>query len=136
VAVNLNNLAAIAHATADHQEAEHLNARALRIKQNVLGRRHPDVAMTLNNLALLYKSQGRLDEARALYERSLAMFKATFGPGHPKVLTSATNYAFLLRAMGRGAEAQDLEAGLHRVRRREHRRPESRSGGGASRPAR
>ena len=95
--VNLNNLGALQYAKGNATKAEQLYRRALAIKEKVLGRDHPDVAMTLNNLAVLYKSQGRFTEAEPLYRRSLSIFQKVLGPSHPKVVTCLKNYAALLR---------------------------------------
>jgi Tfp pilus assembly protein PilF len=49
VAVNLHNLAAIAHRRGDLAQAETLYRRALAIKEDVLGHDHPELVTTLNN---------------------------------------------------------------------------------------
>ncbi len=96
--------------TTSFAEAEPLYQRALAMKEKLLGKHHPDVAMTLNNLAVFYKSQGRFNDAEPLYQRSLLIFEKTFGANHPKVATCLLNYASLLRKMNRPDKAQTLEA--------------------------
>jgi tetratricopeptide (TPR) repeat protein len=101
VAVNLNNLAALCHATGREKEAEGLYLRALAIKEKLLGANHPDIGVTLNNLAVVYKSQRRFAEAAQLYRRALAIFETALDPSHPKVTTCRENYERLLREMNR-----------------------------------
>ena len=67
----------------------------MKIRQQVLGAEHPDVATSLNNLALLYKSQGRYTEAEPLYIQALDMIKKLLGAEHPDVATSLNNLASL-----------------------------------------
>ena len=97
IAVNLNNLAALYNRTGRAAEAEPLYARALALKEKLLGPEHPDVAVTLNNLAVLLKALGRRDEAAEAYRRALAIFEATLEPQHPKIATCRANYERLHR---------------------------------------
>ena len=49
--VDLNNLAALYDSQGKYAEAEPLHKRSLAIREKVLGKEHPDVALSLNNLA-------------------------------------------------------------------------------------
>jgi hypothetical protein len=53
-----------------YAEAEHLYCRALSIREEVLGPRHPNVATSLNNLAVLNQAQGKYAEVEPLYRRA------------------------------------------------------------------
>jgi tetratricopeptide (TPR) repeat protein len=72
----------------------------LAIKENSLGKEHPDLAVTLNNLANLYQVQGRYEEAEPLYQRSLEILKKAFPAGHPNIDIFKSNYAELQQKMG------------------------------------
>ena len=91
---------------------------SLRIRRNVLGNEHPDVAQSLNNLALLLKtkvrvkraqepestySQGKYDEAKPMYEESLHIRRKILGDEHQDVALSLNNIAALLQAQVRPA---------------------------------
>ena len=52
-----NNLAAVYYMQGHYAEAEPLYQRALAIREQVLGARHPHVATSLNNLAGFYRVQ-------------------------------------------------------------------------------
>jgi tetratricopeptide (TPR) repeat protein len=58
-------------------------ARALAIREQVLGAEHPDTARSLNNMGFLLRAMGDLAGARPYYERALAIFTARLGPDHP-----------------------------------------------------
>ena len=58
-ATELNEKAIELYKQGKYDEAVTLFEQSLKIRQQVLGAEHPDVASSLNNLALLYKSQGR-----------------------------------------------------------------------------
>jgi CHAT domain-containing protein/Tfp pilus assembly protein PilF len=82
--------------------------RALTLRENALGRDHPDVATSLNNLAFLYVRQGRYAEAEPLYQRSLAIREKALGRDHPDVAISLNNLAILYYSEGRYADAEPL----------------------------
>ena len=69
--------------------------KALGLKERLLGREHPDVAVTLNNLGVLYRAQKRFLDAQLCYRRAYAIFSNTFYPEHPSVQTCASNLARL-----------------------------------------
>ena len=69
--------------------------RALAIREEALGPKHPDVAQSLNNLALLSDSQGQYKKAEPLYQRSLAIWEKALGSEHPDVAASLNNVAGL-----------------------------------------
>ena len=59
VAVQLHNLADVSHAVGDLAKAEELYRQALALKEDLLGRDHPEVARVVNNLGTLLREQGR-----------------------------------------------------------------------------
>ena len=71
VAIRLNNLAQLLHATNRLSEAEPLMRRALLIDETSYGQDHPNVAIRLNNLAILLQVTNRLSEAEPLMRRAL-----------------------------------------------------------------
>jgi tetratricopeptide (TPR) repeat protein len=56
-------------------DAESLYQRALKMREQVLGPQHPDVAQSLNNLAALYYAQGKYTEAEPLLQRALQIWE-------------------------------------------------------------
>jgi tetratricopeptide (TPR) repeat protein len=57
-------------ASANSRAPEGLYKRSLAIREEKLGRDHPDVAQTLSNLGILYRNQGKYAEAEAHYKRA------------------------------------------------------------------
>ncbi len=107
----------MAHSRELKEEYNHLgdSERALRIKEEALGPKHPDVVRDLKELAGLYyelaaliHAQGRYAEAEPLHRRALAIKESALlvGPKHPDVATSLNNLALLYEAQGRYGEAE------------------------------
>jgi tetratricopeptide (TPR) repeat protein len=95
---------------ARYAEAENFYLQSLRIREEVLGPDHPQVAYPLNGLASLYSEQGKYTEAEPLHQRALHIREQALGPDHPHTQGVVRNYATLLRELGREAEASELEA--------------------------
>src|SRR3989440_2742125 len=68
----LNNLAELYRAQGNYAQAEALYQRALAMREQVLGPRHPDTASSLNNLASLLYTQSNYKQAEALSQRELS----------------------------------------------------------------
>jgi CHAT domain-containing protein len=82
--------------------------RALAIREEKLGKDHPDVAQTLDFLAAVYDSQGRHAEAEALYKRALAIEEKALGADHPVVAAALNDLAIVYEAQGKYADAEGL----------------------------
>jgi tetratricopeptide (TPR) repeat protein len=63
IAVHLHGLAGIEHASGHPAAAESLYRQALRLRQELLGPDHPEVALVSHNLGVLLRDQHRDDEA-------------------------------------------------------------------------
>lgn len=74
--------------------------RALGIREELLGERHPDTASSLNNLGGLLQAMGDLAGARPYYERALDIAVERLGPEHPNTRIYRRNLAGLLAEMG------------------------------------
>jgi tetratricopeptide (TPR) repeat protein len=83
------------YAQGKYTEAEALYQRALKMREQVLGPQHPDVANSLNNLAWLYSALGKYAEAEPLYQRALKICEQVLGPDHPHSVTCRNNLAAL-----------------------------------------
>ncbi|MEO1353867.1 MAG: tetratricopeptide repeat protein [Cyanobacteria bacterium J06635_15] len=90
------------------KDAEHLLLNSLRMRQQLLGDKHPDIATSLHNLAALYYKQNRYDEAEPLSLKALTMRKQILGHRHPDVANSLNNLAALYDQQGRCDEAEPL----------------------------
>jgi tetratricopeptide (TPR) repeat protein/DNA-binding XRE family transcriptional regulator len=102
------------YARGRYREAEPLYQRALRVRKQILGSVHPDVAQALNYLAALYYEQGKYTEAVSLFQQALHIWEQALGPDHPKVARALNNLALLYWRQGKYREAESLfQRSLH-----------------------
>ena len=104
----LNTMGCYLYLRGRYKEAEPLLMRALEIREEQLGGRHPDTAGSLNNLALLYQEQGKYAEAEPLLMRALEICEEQLGGRHPDTAGSLNNLALLYQEQGKYAEAEPL----------------------------
>jgi serine/threonine protein kinase len=119
----LNNIGVVLDANEDHEGAARQFFQALRIKERVLGKDHPDVAYTLSNLADTLRALGRLKEALDDINRGIEILERTLGASHPQLVVQLVNRAEILNQLGRFSEGrrdaeraiaiQEIEAGPH-----------------------
>ncbi len=88
--------------------------RALRIREEVLGKKLRDTAQSLNHLGILLRAQGDYAEARPYLERALRIREEVLGAEHPDTARSLSNLGFLLQVQGDYAKARPYyERALH-----------------------
>jgi tetratricopeptide (TPR) repeat protein len=83
IAVVLNNLGALYHATGRAKNAESYFRAALRMKRRELGASHPDVGITMNNLAMFCSGVGRHKTAALWFKKALSILDSSLGDSHP-----------------------------------------------------
>jgi len=105
LALSLNNLAALYHATGRLREAEPLYRRALVIWEKDSERL--EVASVLSNLVRLCLDQEKYVEVEPLSKRALAIAQG-LAPKHPEVANSLNNLADLYTIQGHYAQAEPL----------------------------
>ncbi|MBO0790571.1 MAG: tetratricopeptide repeat protein [Ktedonobacteraceae bacterium] len=93
---------------AQYEQAEPLYQHAVRLREQVLGPEHPEVAKPLNGLAILYETQGRHVEAERLYQRALHIWEQASGPEHPELAYPLNGLAIVYIEQDRFAEAEPL----------------------------
>jgi CHAT domain-containing protein len=107
-AVQLNGRVVQLYQQGKTPEAFPLAQKALEIRKQVLGERHPDYANSLNNLAALYDSQGQHAKAEPLHRQALEIRHQVLGERHPHYAISLSNLAGLYQALGAYAPAEPL----------------------------
>lgn len=107
-AKSLNNLAETYRAQRRYAEAEGIYRHALAVKEQVLGARHPEVAISLSNLAGLRYVLGDFAGAEHLFKRALAILEATLGANHLEAAKVLGNLAAVSYMQGRCIEAEAL----------------------------
>jgi hypothetical protein len=89
-----------------HTAAERLYRRALRVRLDLLGPRHPDTLATRHNLAVLLADDGDPEAAREELREVLADQVAVLGEHHPDVLTTRRDLAWTAWSCGEHAAAE------------------------------
>jgi tetratricopeptide (TPR) repeat protein len=92
----------------EHAQAEALLRKALAVREQLLGPKHPDTAESYNGLAVHLQGQGRAREAEALYRQALAVFLEVLGRNHPTTAITCSNLAVNVASQGRFVEAEPL----------------------------
>jgi len=103
----LGNVGLLALDRGDYPQALALLERALTLREQQLGRDHPQVASVLNNLALVYDGMSRFEQARQLHERALSIREHALAPTHPEVASSLLNLANIDLSLADHALARD-----------------------------
>ena len=80
---------------AQYTQAEALLKRALALREELLGPKHPEVATAIDSLASAYFEQGKYLQAESLYQQALPIREQAFGPEHPEVAKSLNMLAHL-----------------------------------------
>ncbi|MFG2441055.1 tetratricopeptide repeat protein [Streptomyces sp. NPDC048508] len=101
LAIVWHNLAALSHRRGSLKMAEHRYRRALSLKAQVLGVKHPECAITIINLAGVHRVQGHTVTAAIEYERALTLLRPIVSAGHPHVRAAERGLAAVREADSR-----------------------------------
>ena len=102
------------------QEAEPFIRRAVEIRRERLGTRHPDFLSAIDSLATLLHRQGKWTDAEAMFRENLETRRRELGTDHPDTLASIEGLAWSLQALGKDAESEALcREALERYRLRD-----------------
>jgi len=104
----VNNSAIIAELEERHADALAASQESLRLKEQILGSGHPDVAISLGNVAFGFAKLNRIDEALVYSERAIAIDERAIGVDHPDTALQLENRADFLNIAGRFSEADGL----------------------------
>jgi CHAT domain-containing protein/Tfp pilus assembly protein PilF len=88
------NLADLYGMKGDNEQAKRQHSKALKLREEILGLEHPDVADSLASLATVNINLALYDEAEAQLQRVLAIRRKVLPPSHP-------NYGFTFVNLGR-----------------------------------
>jgi tetratricopeptide (TPR) repeat protein len=78
---------------------------ALKIREKVLGKEHPNTATVYNNIALVYRDQGDYGKALEWHEKALAIHEKALGKEHPDTADSYNYIAVVYGEQGDYAKA-------------------------------
>ncbi len=102
----------------DLPQAEEMNLKALTIRTNALGDKHPDLGVCLNNLSTVYLAQGRLDDAEATMQATIDLWRVIEKGGSAPEAQALNNLAWLLCVQGKFARAEETARAALEMRRR------------------
>ncbi|CAM9212844.1 unnamed protein product, partial [Ectocarpus sp. 8 AP-2014] len=105
---SLGSSAFVAPIAFKYEEAGRVHERSFAIRERLVGRDHPHLAIKLNNWASSLHQQGKYAEAEPLYARCQTIFEKTLGSEHPNVATLLNNRAELLSKQEKYTEAISL----------------------------
>ncbi|KAH6605366.1 hypothetical protein Trco_007073 [Trichoderma cornu-damae] len=91
------------------RQKELVDRRALSIRREALGEKHPDTIGSLSNLAVGCQHQGRYGEAEELTEQALRLRREVFGKRSPDAIRSMAQLASIYHNQGRYGEAESLK---------------------------
>ncbi|KAM0321481.1 hypothetical protein ACHAQA_010095 [Verticillium albo-atrum] len=100
------------------KEAEQLQEGVMETRKRVLGDEHPDTLTSMSNLASTYSNQGRWAEAEQLEVGVMETTKRVLGDEHPSTLSSMDNLALTYQNQGRWKEAEQLGVRVMDTRKR------------------
>ncbi|KAI6777615.1 Nephrocystin-3, partial [Emericellopsis cladophorae] len=82
--------------------------RALRLRQQVVGEKHPDTIRSMAELAATYHAQGRYDEAEGICWEVLDLRREVVGEKHPDTIRSMADLATTYHSQGRYDAAEGI----------------------------
>jgi hypothetical protein len=91
-------------------EIAELDRRQLWLRENSLGRDHPDIALLALVVARRERSRGQRLRARFLYERALSITQRSLGAHHPDVIAITSELAELAHESGDLEQAASWES--------------------------
>lgn len=101
-----NNLGVLAYLRQQYPAAIEAHQRALTLRRQLFGDKHPLIARSHSNLGIAYRGLGRLDDARAQYQEALTIEEAVLDPSHPSVAETLNNLGNVLQAQGSSDKAK------------------------------
>jgi len=102
----LNNRGVLADLEGHAEEGMEAQRQAVALKEKILGRENPDVAISLGNWASALAKLKRLPEALEISERAVRIADKSLGPSHPNAAFQRVSHAEILNAAGRFADAE------------------------------
>lgn len=90
---------------------------ALRIRQTVLGEKHPVVADTIHNIGGVYAKQNRLEEAMTLYQKALEIRREHYGCENLLLAKTMNNLGIVHARLNQLGEAMDYFKEVLKIRR-------------------
>jgi tetratricopeptide (TPR) repeat protein len=104
----LGKVSGYLHSHLRSREKEPVDLKALKLRKEVLGERHPNTIQSMADLAATYYQQGRSKEAEEIQVEVLALRKEVLGERHHDTITCMANLATTYHQQGRSKEAEEI----------------------------
>ncbi len=105
-ALSISSLGLIHMAQKKYELAEPLHTEALKIRENIFGKKHTEVAMSLTNLGGIYQEQKQHKKATYFLNRALNIQKKSLGEKHYVTATILNNLGGSYSALGEFRKAK------------------------------
>ena len=89
----------------DYKRALECTEKALKIRLELFGERHPDTARLFNGIGVSYSDLGQNERALEHYEKALKIYLELFGERHPDTALSFSNIGAIYGDMGQNERA-------------------------------
>ncbi len=107
-ALSVSGLALIHMEQKKYELAEPLHKESLKIRENIFGKKHPEVAVCLNNLGGIYQIKNQHRKATYFFKRALNINKEALGVKHYITATILNNLGSSYSELGEFKEAKPL----------------------------
>ncbi len=95
-----HNIAYAYQRNGDYNQALAFYQKALKIREEKLGKDHPFTATTYHDIAAVYYAKGDYDRALEFFQKALKIFEEKLGTDHPDTATTYNNIAGVYYATG------------------------------------
>jgi tetratricopeptide (TPR) repeat protein len=112
----LQNSGWYAWARGNYETAKVRTKKAVEIREELLGKEHPNTLMSMNNLASALSDQGKYEQAEEMNRQVLRLREVMLGKEHPDTLTSMNNLASALSDQGKYEQAEEMNQQILRLR--------------------
>jgi hypothetical protein len=92
----MSNLAGVLDRQGKYADAEAINRQTLEIREEVLGKTHPNTLTSVYCLAYLLQKKQEYKEASLLYQRACTGYNLSLGSEHPTTKACVNHYSTML----------------------------------------
>jgi tetratricopeptide (TPR) repeat protein len=113
----LNDLGYVLGELGEARKALEFEKQALKMRRDLFGEKHPDVATSLNNVGTTYGQLGEHHKSLELKQRALEVRRELFGEKHPDVAQSLNNVGYSHGELGEyriALEFQEMAIEMYR----------------------
>ena len=83
--------------------------KAMKLTEEILGDKHPDLASSYNNISTIYQDMGELKKALEYQEKAMKLREEILGDKHPDLATSYNNISMIYQDMGELKKALEYQ---------------------------